>query len=74
MDKIRPEHYNKGTMEVINIIKHAVTHIDNKYYVFCVANVLKYCLRFENKGGAEDIKKAIKYLEFVLKDIEDDQV
>ena len=36
---------------------------------FCEGNAIKYVCRHRNKNGAEDIKKAIHYLEMLL-DIE----
>lgn len=33
---------------------------------YCEANVIKYVSRHRNKGGKEDILKAIHYLEMVL--------
>lgn len=35
---------------------------------YCEGNVVKYVTRHDKKNGAEDIKKAIHYLEFILKD------
>jgi hypothetical protein len=34
-------------------------------------NVIKYVTRHKDKNGAEDIKKAIHYLEMILKDYND---
>ena len=34
-------------------------------------NVVKYVTRYKSKNGAEDIKKAIHYLEMILKDYND---
>tara|TARA_R110002012_G_scaffold156209_3_gene317075 strand:+ start:4597 stop:5046 length:450 start_codon:yes stop_codon:yes gene_type:complete len=34
---------------------------------YCEGNVCKYVTRHHLKGGAEDIRKAIHYLEFILK-------
>ena len=34
---------------------------------YCEGNVVKYVTRHNNKNGAEDIRKAIHYLEFILK-------
>ena len=34
-------------------------------------NVIKYVTRHKNKNGAEDIRKAIHYLEMILKDYDD---
>lgn len=33
---------------------------------FCEGSVIKYVCRHETKNGAEDIKKAIHYLELIL--------
>jgi hypothetical protein len=33
---------------------------------FLAGNVIKYVTRYKDKGGAEDIKKAIHYLELIL--------
>jgi hypothetical protein len=35
---------------------------------FCEGNAIKYITRHQDKNGAEDIKKAIHFLEFILKD------
>lgn len=34
---------------------------------FCEGNVIKYVSRHRNKGGAEDLRKAIHYLQLLLK-------
>jgi len=34
---------------------------------FCEGNVIKYITRHHNKNGAEDIRKAMHYCEFILK-------
>ena len=33
---------------------------------FCEGNVIKYIVRHRNKNGAEDLKKAIHYLQLLL--------
>ena len=35
---------------------------------YCEANVIKYTCRHERKNGAEDIQKAIHYLQLILRD------
>lgn len=37
---------------------------------FIEGNVIKYITRYKDKNGAEDIKKAIHYLEILLQEIE----
>ena len=58
-DNIDPEHYNQYEIEPIDFI------MQNKLE-FCEANVVKYVVRHREKNGAEDIKKAIQYCEFIL--------
>ena len=53
-----PPHYKSGGMEVIDIID-AFTEDSNSYYV---GNIIKYALRYRNKNGLEDLKKAQWYL------------
>ena len=35
---------------------------------FCEGNVVKYVTRWKDKGGVQDLKKAIHYLEFLIND------
>ena len=34
---------------------------------FCKGNIVKYVMRFEQKGGVEDLRKAATYLEYLIK-------
>lgn len=40
---------------------------------YCEANVVKYVSRWRNKGGIQDIKKAIHYLEMLIEQEEKDE-
>ena len=51
-----PTHYNKGSIEVIDFI-------EDQKLGFHLGNAIKYISRASNKGGVEDIKKAIWYLQ-----------
>jgi len=52
-----PEHYNKGSIEAINIIEDWDLN-------FSVGNVIKYMLRAPHKGDEiNDLEKAKWYLE-----------
>lgn len=64
-DKINPDHYRKGGIEVIDVIeRYAKTD-------FRLANVLKYVCRCEYKGQKlEDLKKAQWYLNRAVADEE----
>ena len=37
---------------------------------FCEGNVIKYVSRWRDKGGVEDLKKAISYLEYLIEEDE----
>lgn len=56
-----PDHYNAGKIECIDAIKSAVTGLE-PFSAFCAGNAIKYIWRHKHKGGPEDIKKAIFYL------------
>ena len=67
-----PKHYTQGGIECIECIKAAVT---NKVGIeaVCVANVIKYLFRYEEKNGIEDVRKAKWYIERLLKELEEGQ-
>lgn len=44
-----------------------IDYIELNNLGYCEGNVVKYATRHASKNGAEDIKKAIHYLEFILK-------
>ena len=54
-----PAHYADYKIEPI-------TFIMANSVPFAEGNVIKYTMRHANKNGAEDVRKAIRYLEFVL--------
>lgn len=43
-----------------------ITFITENNLDFCTGNVIKYTLRHREKNKAQDIRKAIHYLEFIL--------
>jgi hypothetical protein len=59
-DPIDPAHYNTKGIQPIDYI------MTNKLD-FSEGAVIKYVTRHKEKNGAEDIKKAIKFCEFILK-------
>jgi len=64
---VRPEHYNKDEqIECIDAMVAAYGPEAVKTY--CIVNAFKYIWRFNNKGGNEDLKKAIWYLRFATGD------
>lgn len=56
-----PSHYTNGKVECIDTIESATVGKTGIEAV-CVANVIKYLWRYEDKNGLEDIKKAQWYL------------
>lgn len=64
-----PSHYTQGGTEVIDIIAQITAGYDDGFDAYCVGNALKYLARAPHKHASidEDIAKAAKYLEFVMK-------
>ena len=58
-EQIGGDHYNNKKIQPIDYI------IENNL-PYCEGNVVKYVTRHKEKNGAEDIKKAIHYLRFIL--------
>ena len=60
-----PDRYAGGKFECIEVMadvfgEEAVKH-------FCLLNAFKYIWRQEKKGGVEDIKKAMFYMDYYIK-------
>lgn len=63
-----PQHYQPlaGNVECIDAIRAALG--DEGVQSFCLGNAMKYIFRAGKKGDIqEDLKKAIWYLEYVIK-------
>lgn len=60
-----PDHYKRCGMECIEAIRAVCEGLDGAeaYYA---GNVLKYIWRFKFKNGVEDLKKARKYLDWLI--------
>ena len=61
MDKISPDYYQKGNIEVTDFI------IDQSMS-FLEGNVVKYITRYKEKSGIEDLRKARWYLEKLIEE------
>lgn len=55
-----PSHYNQGKFECIDVMVETFGKEAAKN--FCLLNAFKYIWRTGEKNGAEDVKKAIWYL------------
>lgn len=64
-----PSHYTKGRIECIDAIESATTGKSGIEAV-CVANIIKYLYRYEEKNGLEDIKKAKWYINKLISELE----
>lgn len=63
------DHYTNNGIQPIEIMKANMTK--EKYRGFLEGNILKYPLRYEDKNGLEDLKKAKTYLTWLIEDIEE---
>ena len=64
-----PGHYTKGKVECIDALESA-TIGKSGIEAVCVANIVKYLWRYEEKNGMEDVKKAQFYLNRLLATLE----
>ena len=60
---VKPSHYTKWKIEPINFIMR-------NNMPFWMGNVVKYCMRADDKNGIEDLRKAIRYIEFRIRQLE----
>lgn len=66
-----PKHYTQGSIECIEALE-AATINKKGIEAVCVANIIKYLWRYENKNGIEDVMKADWYLQKLLQHLEDE--
>lgn len=62
----RPSHYVRYEIEPAYFI------MKNKL-PFAIGNVIKYVMRWDAKGGVEDLRKARRYLDMMIKQAEGDE-
>ena len=63
-NKIKPSYYHKGKVDTIAFA------IENDLD-FLQGNVVKYVVRYKDKNGLEDLKKAKEYLDRIIKNEEE---
>lgn len=70
-DKVNhPDHYqNIAGVEAIDILNDVVKDLPGKQAAM-LWNAMKYLLRFQNKNGVEDLKKARNYLDYLIADMD----
>ena len=59
-----PPHYTNGDIECIDAIQAALT--PEEFRGYCKGNVIKYTWREDDKGGLQDLLKAVWYLNKVV--------
>ena len=70
-DVNHPPHYNNRRMEAIDIIELIIEVEKNPKVAYNMSNVLKYLLRFRDKGTpVKDLRKAVWYLERMIQKVE----
>lgn len=64
-DKINPSYYKDMKISPIEYITE--NNID-----YVIGNVIKYVSRYQNKNGIEDLKKAKWYIDYKIKELENE--
>jgi hypothetical protein len=60
---LSPKHYSKMAIQPTEFIfKNDIP--------FCEGNVIKYVSRWRDKGGVEDLKKAMTYIQYLIDNYE----
>jgi hypothetical protein len=65
-----PAHYTSGGIECIQAMRAALG--PEEYRGYLRGNVLKYIWRCRLKGGAEDLRKARVYLDWLIEEMEEE--
>lgn len=68
----KPVHYGLPGLDIeaIDVIRSVLG--PERFQGFCRGNVIKYVVRAERKNGTEDLKKAMKYLQWEIESKEQD--
>lgn len=64
-----PNHYCKGGIECIDVIKAATEGLVGMEAV-CTANIIKYIFRWKDKNGTVDVKKCEWYVKRLIQELE----
>lgn len=72
-DKINPSHYQRDGMECIDAIKAAVQNLSGAE-AYETGSAIKYLWRWKEKGGKDDLNKAIWFIRDMIAEIEDEEL
>lgn len=64
-DPINPDHYQRDGMECIDAIKAAVQNLTGAE-AYCTGSAIKYLWRWKEKGGKDDLNKAIWFIKDMI--------
>ncbi|GEM_PF-3070854 len=67
----RPQHYADRKYEVIDVIEDSMSVTEFKG--FLLGNVLKYVMRYDKKGGVQDLEKSNWYLQKLIEAEKEDK-
>ena len=71
-DTINPSHYQRDGMECIDAIKAAVQNLTG-VEAYETGSAIKYLWRWKEKGGKDDLNKAIWFIRDMISDIEEQE-
>lgn len=71
-DSINPDHYQRDGMECIDAIKAAVQNLSG-VEAYETGSAIKYLWRWKEKGGKDDLNKAIWFIRDMISDIEEQE-
>ncbi len=60
-----PSHYASGGIECITAMEASMS--PEEFQGYLRGNIFKYCWRFKDKNGVQDLQKARWYLDFLIK-------
>ena len=66
-DQVNPPHYHISGREIQPIVLMRLGLTDEEFEGYCIGNVMKYILRYKHKGGDDDLLKARKYIDFLIR-------
>lgn len=69
-DNINPSHYQRDGMECIDAIKAAVQNLSGAE-AFETGSAIKYLWRWKEKGGKDDLNKAMWFIRDMIAEIEE---
>tara|TARA_R110001592_G_scaffold303329_2_gene575463 strand:- start:3347 stop:3577 length:231 start_codon:yes stop_codon:yes gene_type:complete len=60
-----PSHYASGGIECITAMEASMS--PEEFQGYLRGNIFKYCWRFRNKNGVQDLQKARWYIDMLIK-------